>query len=423
MRKIVFTEFFTTLTLKHFTESLKFITYKIFYLRKWNSILKLEKYLLDFLWLKDSKIISFYNWRTALYHTLKLIWTKKKDEIIINWYNCISVSNSIIQAKWIPIYCDIKKTNFWIDTGVLEKKITKKTKAIVIQHTFWKTPDLKNILKIAKQNNILIIEDCAHSLWSIYEWKKHWSFWDFAIFSTWRDKVISWINGGFLVINNKDFFKKTTKEIKKIKLPNRWLVIKNHLYNILWFISLKTYNLFWLWKVIIFLSRKLNLIVEVLSKSEKICKNKNLNFILPNSLASLALNDFWNIEKYINHRRVLYEYYFENIKSKYCKIPFFENKNETVNAFRAPLIFKNKKIKDIFYKYMKNNWFIFWNSWSDSNIAPKSSSKKGALYLDNCKIAEDIAGRLLLIPNHDNVSIDQAKYITDLINNFNINDL
>ena len=76
---------------------------------EWKSVKNIENKLLKFLNLENSKIISFYNWRSAIYHWIKLlwIWENKDDEILTQAFSCISVSNSIIQSWATPIYCDV----------------------------------------------------------------------------------------------------------------------------------------------------------------------------------------------------------------------------------------------------------------------------------------------------------------------------
>lgn len=419
MKKTLITESFTTISKNHLKKSIIFLTYKLPFLRKWKYISRLEDKLLDYLNLFDSKIISFYNARSALYHALKLIWVKKDDEIIINWYNCISVINSVIQAKCKPIYAEIDKKNLSIDTEFLEQKINSKTKAIIVQHTFWKSASIKKIKEIAEKYNLPIIEDCAHSLWSKYCDLKHWSYWDFAIFSTWRDKVISWVNGWFLVINNKEYFKNISRVKNSLILPPRFLVIKNLLYNIIWFIAFYTYNLLWLWKILIFLSRKLWLINQILDKKERNCNNNKLNYMLPNSLACIALDDLNRIFFYQKDREYISKYYDENIDSNYIKPLFSEDKNEILNYFRYPIIFKTKELKDDFYKYMKTYKIILWKSWSNTNIAPIWSNIKKSMYNWDCPLAEDIANRILFLPNNKHIRLKHANKIVELINSFN----
>jgi len=166
-KKTVISEFFTTISFSQSLQSLYLMTFWFTKLKTWEDKFLFEKELLTFLWKKDKKIISFYNWRSAIFHCLKMIWVKKNDEVLISWYTCVSVSNAVIQAWAEIIYSDIEEETLGLDFSVLEKNITKDTKCIIIQHTFWKQArDYKKIINFAKEKWILIIEDCAHSLWN-----------------------------------------------------------------------------------------------------------------------------------------------------------------------------------------------------------------------------------------------------------------
>lgn len=420
MKKIVFAENFTTLTKSHFYSSLSFLTYKIFSIRKWKYKTKLENKFLDYFQVYDKKIVSFYNARTGIFQLLNNLWFKSKDEIIINSYNCISVVNSIIQAWFTPIYVEIDSENLWLDTDDLFKKIWPKTKAIIVQHTFWKPSNIKKISSIARENNLLLIEDCAHSLWSKIDNKKLWLFWDFAIFSTWRDKVISWVNGGFLLINNEKYFKLKNKIEKKLENLSLNILLQNHLYNVLAFIWVKTYNFFSIWKTIIFLSKKNHLFNQVLDENEKKCENNKLYFSLPDSLAYIALKELNKLFFIQKHRKDIANYYNENIDTKEFKILFNEQKKEELNYFRFPILFKNTTDLDRFYNHIKNNWIILWNSWTWSNIAPKTSNLEKSKYRWDCKVSENISKNILFLPNWTNISLKDAENIVKLINNYNV---
>lgn len=423
MRRIVIWEFFTTVSFRHFKKSLYYVIFWRKWLLKWEKIRLAEKKMRDYLNLKNWKIISFYNARSALFHCLKQINNNNNNnnnEVIINWYNCVSVSNSVIQAWYKPIYCDIDLDDLSLNLDDLKNKITKKTRAIIVQHSFWKTAKIKKIIKLASLNNILIIEDCAHSLWSKLKWKLHWTFWDFAIFSSWRDKVISSVNGWFLLINNENFFQIKNQINNKTIIWNTSEIIKNHIYNILWFLSFKTYSFFWLWKVIITLTRKFKLINEILYKEEKKCKNKNLNWKFPNSLADLFIDDLNKINDYLKIRRKIAKYYNKNINNHLIKPVFSEWSDEKINYFRYPIILKNIEDKNIFYDYMKKNNILLWNSWSGTNIAPLWSDLEKAMYLWDCKNAENISKRILFLPNTKFLRKKDYKKIVKLINNFKI---
>ena len=417
--KTLISEFFTTVTFSQALQSLYLMTIRLPLLRKWNDNNYLENQLLSYIWTEKSKMLLFYNWRSAIYHALKMIWLNKNDEVIVSWYTCVSVSNAVIQAWAKIIYSDINKKNLWLNIESLRKNINKNSKVIIVQHTFWKPSDIWEIIKLATENNILVIEDCAHSLWSRVKWTKLGSFWDFAIFSTGRDKVISSVTWWFLLINNKKYFSEIKNIKNKLKMPSILLTLRNLYYNLVWFKAYKLYNIWIFWKLTIFFARKLKLITEILTISEKNCKFKEFNLKLPNSLAYLASKQLLKIKFISNRRSGLAEFYDDLIKNKKITVLFSLKKWEKNNYFRYPILFKSEKIKDDCYKYMRQNNVILWNTWSWTNIVPIWSDLKKAQYIEwTCPIAEDLSKRILTLPNHNRITLNDTKRIVQLLNNF-----
>lgn len=418
-KKTLIWDFFTTINFDIFIKTISLITYKLPKLRYWKYTDIIEKEFLYYLWILDSKIISFYNWRSAIFHALKIIWVKKDDEIIVSWYTCISVSNAVIQTWAQIIYSDINKKNLWFDINSLKKNINKNTKVIIIQHTFWKAWEIEKILEIAKNNKILVIEDCAHSLWSKINWKKLWTFWDFSIFSTWRDKVISSVTWWFLIINNKDYFWKIKSIKKELKTPWILLTIQNLLYNISAFKAYNLYSLFWLWKIIIYISRKLKIITEILNKEEKNCNYKDFYYKLPNSLAYLTFNELKKVKLYNNHKIKIALYYDKFIDNNIINHIYKINKKEKSNYYKYPILIKTEKLKKELYNYMKKNNVILWYSWSWTNIVPIWSNLNKAKYFSwTCPNSEDISKRILTLPNNLHINFNDVKKIINLLNNF-----
>jgi 8-amino-3,8-dideoxy-alpha-D-manno-octulosonate transaminase len=78
-----------------------------------------------------------------------------------------------------------------MDLVDLEKKITPRAKAIIVQHTFGNPAKVREILKIAETHNLKVIEDCAHSLGAKLDGRHLGTFGDLAIISFGREKIIS----------------------------------------------------------------------------------------------------------------------------------------------------------------------------------------------------------------------------------------
>jgi len=134
--KTLTTDFFTTIDGNICINTLDTLTYRLPALRTGWSIAEFERELLEYLETPDSEILSLYRWSEALYHALEIIWIEKKDEIILQWYTCSVVSNAVKQSWAKLVYSDIDDKTLWFDIKMLEKKITKKTKVIIVQHTF-----------------------------------------------------------------------------------------------------------------------------------------------------------------------------------------------------------------------------------------------------------------------------------------------
>src|SRR3989338_1413783 len=81
----------------------------------------------------------------------------------------------------------------------IKKKISSRSKVLIIQHTFGTSAKLTELLAIAKQHQLYVIEDCAHALGARYQQQLVGTFGDAAIFSFGRDKVISSVYGGALL--------------------------------------------------------------------------------------------------------------------------------------------------------------------------------------------------------------------------------
>jgi len=102
----------------------------------------------------------------ALYFALLSVGVKRGDEVIVPSFSFIATATPIIQAGAVPVFTDIRPDTFSMDAEDLKKKITSKTKAIIFVHLYGSFCPIEEIALIAKENNIPLIEDNAHSLGS-----------------------------------------------------------------------------------------------------------------------------------------------------------------------------------------------------------------------------------------------------------------
>ena len=100
------------------------------------------------------KIYLFNSARSALYAILKSLNFDQKSEVLITGFTCEAVPNAILNAGYIPVYIDINKNDYCMNSDLITKKISKDTKVIIVQHTFGIPADLENIIKDARENNL-----------------------------------------------------------------------------------------------------------------------------------------------------------------------------------------------------------------------------------------------------------------------------
>ena len=139
---------------------------------------------------------------SALHLCLRALGINQNDEVILPTFTFVATANVADFCGAKPVFCDINRETFNIKPEEIKKKITKKTKAIIIVHYGGQACDLKEILEISKSHNIPIIEDCAHSLGSEYKNKKCGNFGIASCFSFYPTKVITTGEGGMISTNN-----------------------------------------------------------------------------------------------------------------------------------------------------------------------------------------------------------------------------
>jgi dTDP-4-amino-4,6-dideoxygalactose transaminase len=129
------------------------------------------------------------------------------DEVIVPGYTFIASISSIILSRAIPVLAEIDES-LTIDPEDIKRKITKKTKAIMPVHMLGNPADMDEIMKIAKEHNLYVIEDCCQAAGASYKGKMVGSIGDIAAFSLNSFKTITAGDGGIVVTNDYNLYEK-----------------------------------------------------------------------------------------------------------------------------------------------------------------------------------------------------------------------
>ena len=149
----------------------------------------------------------------ALFIALKTLNLKKGDEVITSANTAIPTISAIINAGGTPRLVDVGN-DYLIDVSKITKEISNKTKAIIPVHLYGQTCDMNAIQKIAKKNNLIIIEDCAQSQGAVYKKKIAGTMGKFGCFSFYPTKILgAYGDGGFILTNDI----KAYKQIKRLR--------------------------------------------------------------------------------------------------------------------------------------------------------------------------------------------------------------
>jgi len=164
----------------------------------------------------------------ALLISLMSINIKNDDEVITASNTAIPTISAIVNSGARPVLVDIKE-DYLIDTDKIEKKITKKTKAIIPVHLYGKSCDMDKIIKISKKYKLSIIEDCAQSQGAKFNNKFVGTFGSLGCFSFYPTKILGgYGDGGFILTNNFKLY----SNIKKIRFYGIDTIDKkNNFYN------------------------------------------------------------------------------------------------------------------------------------------------------------------------------------------------
>ena len=170
---------------------------------------QLEKFENDFCKYSKAKYaIAVSNCTAALHLSLMALGIKKDDEVIIPDLTFVADANAILACNAKPVIADINKENFFLSISNIKKNITKKTKAIIPVHIYGQVCNIEDILDVAKDNNLKVIEDCAHAVGTFHKSKHVGTLGNTGCFSFYPTKNITTAEGGMVITNSEKIAEK-----------------------------------------------------------------------------------------------------------------------------------------------------------------------------------------------------------------------
>jgi dTDP-4-amino-4,6-dideoxygalactose transaminase len=141
----------------------------------------------------------------ALHLALKVLDIGPGDEVIVPAMTFAATANVVIHCGAKPVFADCVLSTMNIDPQDIERKLTKRTKAIIVVHMAGRACDMDAIMKIARKHKLKVIEDCAHAVETQYKGRKVGTIGDMGCYSFYSIKNVVTVEGGMLTTNKESY--------------------------------------------------------------------------------------------------------------------------------------------------------------------------------------------------------------------------
>lgn len=354
--------------------------------------------------------ITFGTGRESMLALLRAMNYQPGDEIILQGYTCIVMSNAIHTAGLVAVYADIDKDTLNFNLEALKAAITPKTRAIVCQNTFGIPGDTQALRKVCDEHQLLLIEDCAHMLPDVKGPATVGKYGDTLLASFSRDKAFSGVSGGAMLTRHPAIAAALRKEQEGAVEESLGTIFALLQYPLLYAIVRPLYGMV-IGKAILVVAAKIKLLIPATSKKEKEGIMSPVVHKMPGACAVLALQQLQKLEEINDHRRMLTNTYVDfGVTHKWPllsgieynlplqKFPIF---TRGANAIRAHLKTLNIHLND---------------GWNGCVICPETTDIEDAGYTEGQDpSAEEVSEAILNLPTHPGTTKEQALELAALL--------
>lgn len=362
----------------------------------------LESYIADHY--SPESVTLTYKGREALYLALKSLPIEPKGKVIINGYTCYAVYDAVVKAGFEPFYLDVERRSLNYSAKSLKQALSKHSDvvAVIVQNTLGFPADIEGISKIAKsfsaknsKRKVYFIEDLAHSIGMKYENGVQAGMYFSSILSFSQDKVVDSVSGGAYISREPE-----TADFKYKRLP--YLRFLKDYYYIINTLIIRTGYIWGGGIVYNYALRKLRFLPKPMDgDAGKVHQPDHWH-------ANLALFQFDELEKTLDHRKRIASIYKKNLP-KHIQL---EHSEQSI-YLRFPLFVAERSE---LLSHLKSKGMHFSDTWYDSPVSPKRHLKDTNYKLGDCPHSEVLSEHMVNLPTHINVSEVDAYRITKVIN-------
>jgi dTDP-4-amino-4,6-dideoxygalactose transaminase len=270
---------------------------------------------------------------------------------------------------------------------------------------------MNKILNFCRQKKLYLIEDCAHSFGATFRHQPVGTFGDLTVLSFGRDKLLSSVFGGALIVNQPELVEPVNCLYQKIAYPPKGWTAQQLVHPLITTLAKIAYP-FYLGCLFLFLTQKLKLISKAIYPQERHHQTpKIFPTRLSEPLAALALRQLEKIDRFNRHRRQIAAYYQKYLTHPAISKPTWDP--EGVYLRYTVTLNQPEKLKECL---RKNGYVIEQKHWYRQPVTPSENLTRANYQAGQCPVAEEICQKCLNLPTHPLLSLRQARKLVKIVN-------
>ena len=348
---------------------------------------------------------SFVSGRVALFGILKALGVGPGDDVLLQVPTHIVVANAIRYTGARPVYVDCRPDSWNMDFDQAERRVTERTKALVLQHTFGIPADLDRALALCRGHDLDLVEDCVHALGATFDGRPVGSFGRAAFFSTEETKTISTTMGGVAVTDDETLAGSLAEFQRRCPWPSRWLVARYVLKLLVYHVLTGPRIHRWARPLYEATGKRQPLPGPTSAPEWRGERPARYEERLSNAQAALGLRQLERLDDNLAHRRRIAAIYAERLAGRGLGLPAAPAGADPAFV-RYPVWSADRSaaVRALAAHTVPGVWFT-------SVLGESESPSFGGYRMGSCPTAEAAARDLVNLPTHPRVSPEDAERI------------